>query len=434
MTIRAALPFGPVALGLSLVLSATPPAVATNASVAVAGTTEQSRAARHARSNIAKARAALAHGRTATAIAYAERAVAFDPLAAEYRATLGQSYLKAGRFQSARDAFGDALHLDGGNGKTALQFALMQIANGDWAAARATLDAHAATIPVADRGLAIALAGDPVAAVELLGPAARTPTANAKIRQNLALSLALAGRWREAQTIVAIDVAPADVGPRILEWSMFSRPKSASDQVAALLGVRPVADAGQPQALALRTVSPAAAVAAALSTPVESPASETAEAPAQATADPIALAAAAPVRPSIAGIVFGPRAEVVQALPVSLPTYRARPATRARQVAATIVSHTPGKGNFYVQLGAYDTADIARDAWARAVRKFGALSGHVPQGVGIAANGSTYYRLSVGGFAREDAVSLCRGYRAHGGVCFVRAGAGDQTAQWAKAG
>ncbi|WP_430983686.1 hypothetical protein, partial [Escherichia coli] len=80
--------------------------------------------------------------------------------------------------------------------------ALAQIATGDWAGARKTLDTHAATIPVADRGLAIALAGDPATAVEVLEPAARAPEADAKIRQNFALSLALAGRWREAQTVV----------------------------------------------------------------------------------------------------------------------------------------------------------------------------------------------------------------------------------------
>ena len=44
----------------------------------------------------------------------------------------------------------------------------------------------------------------------------------------------------------------------------------------------------------------------------------------------------------------------------------------------------------------------------------------------------TFYRLSVGGFARGDAVSMCSAYRARGGACFVRAGAGDQIAMWAR--
>ena len=46
----------------------------------------------------------------------------------------------------------------------------------------------------------------------------------------------------------------------------------------------------------------------------------------------------------------------------------------------------------------------------------------------------SFYRLSVGGFARGDADAMCRRYRATGGVCFVRAGAGDQVAQWLRPG
>ena len=50
----------------------------------------------------------------------------------------------------------------------------------------------------------------------------------------------------------------------------------------------------------------------------------------------------------------------------------------------------------------------------------------------VTTKGKSFYRLSVGGFARGDAVALCLGYRATGGSCFVRAGAGDQVAMWAK--
>src|SRR3546814_7635088 len=83
------------------------------------------------------------------------------PREAGYRAVLGQSYLTDGRFTSARQAFTDALALDSNNGKVALSLALAQTAEGDWTAARATLDDHAGVIPATDRGLALALAGDP---------------------------------------------------------------------------------------------------------------------------------------------------------------------------------------------------------------------------------------------------------------------------------
>ena len=443
MTIRSAISIGPITQGMSvLMLGASLAALATS-SIAAASAREQSRAEQHARRDITKARAALAHRQVAAAIAYAETAVSFEPNVAEYRMTLGQGYLKAGRFVSARDAFGDALTLDPSNGKAALQLALMQIGTGDWAGARTTLDAHAATIPVNDRGLAMALAGDPVGAVEVLGPAARSPDADAKTRQNLALSLALAGRWREAQSVVAVDLAPTDVAHRLLEWSTFSRPASASDQVSALLGVVPVADAGQPQALALnRVAKPATAVASAVVTaPVHPEPSEgAAQEPALATTQPeaaVAVAQLAPVAPTIAGVVFAPRREVVQAVPNYVPrtTGGRMLASRVkadRQSAPTKAQRSPAKGNFYVQLGAFETAAVAHDAWLRAGRRFAALAGHVPHGMGIAAGRNSYYRLSVGGFVRDDAVALCRTYRQRGGDCFVRTGAGDQIAAWAR--
>ena len=50
----------------------------------------------------------------------------------------------------------------------------------------------------------------------------------------------------------------------------------------------------------------------------------------------------------------------------------------------------------------------------------------------ISSAAGNFYRLSVGGFARADAAALCRRYKAQGGDCFVRAGAGDKVALWAK--
>ncbi|MGK3808204.1 tetratricopeptide repeat protein, partial [Enterococcus faecium] len=85
----------------------------------------------------------------------------------------------SGRFDSARAAYGDVLQLTPGNGKAALNLALTQIASGDWMGARATLGAHSRAIPVADLGLATALAGDPAGAVAMLTPVARSGEGNA---------------------------------------------------------------------------------------------------------------------------------------------------------------------------------------------------------------------------------------------------------------
>lgn len=436
MKTRSAITFGPlrlgpIALSLSVLLLGGTAVGLTGASIAAASARDQSRAERQGRAEAAIAQKALAAQKIDVAVAHAESAVGFQPQVAAYRMLLGQSYLKGGRFASARDAFADALTLDGSDGRAALHFALAQIATGDWAGARKTLDAHAAIIPVSDRGLAIALAGDPAAAVDLLGTAVRAPEADAKLRQNYALSLALAGRWREAQTVVAMDVAPADVARRILDWSTFSRPKSASDQVATLLGVTSVVDAGQPAQLALnRTARPDGPALASAAAPLDSfmpkappAAPSVAEQP---TPEPVAVAAA-PVGPSIAGVVFAERKEVVQPLPVE----RSAPIRVAMQKAA-VAPHAVATGKFFVQLGAYDNAGVAHDAWGRATRRYAAFAGHRPQGMTVTAAGKSFYRLSVGGFARGDAVAMCERYRASGGTCFVRAGAGDQVAMWAK--
>lgn len=220
--------------------------------------------AKKAEAEARDARKALAKRRAPEAVQHAEAAVANDPTNGRYRALLGQAYLLAGRFASAGQALTDALTLNPEDGRVALNLALARIAQGDWAGARQTLQTHADQIPASDRGLGFALAGDPVTAIEILTPAVRDPGATAKTRQNLALSLALAGRWREASEIAAMDVAPDQLQARLLEWASFSRPTSAYDQVASLLGVRPVQDVGQPIALAL---SHQAGVAVAAATP-----------------------------------------------------------------------------------------------------------------------------------------------------------------------
>jgi Flp pilus assembly protein TadD len=376
----------------------------------------------------AKATKALGKGNAAAAVPLAEQAVALSPREASYRALLGRSYLQAGRFASARATLEEAVRLDGGHGGAALSLVLAQIATGDWATARATLDAKAEVIPAADRGLALALAGDPAAAVALLTQAARQPGATAKTRQNLALSLALAGQWGMAKAVAAADMPPGQVDARMVEWAAFAQPRSASDQVASLLGVSTTVDAGRPTTIALD--APVAQVAAA----------DVAVAPPPVVAT---LPSIAPERAAaFAGVTFGPAREVSQPLPLvaarpvrssSVPLIRAQAGPNKvafTRAAAPAISARPVKGDWYVQIGAFDSAGVARDAWGRATRRFAAFKGRMPTGMNFAHGKGSFYRLSVGGFTRADAVGLCGRYRAVGGSCFVRIGAGDQMAQW----
>ncbi|MFD1033374.1 SPOR domain-containing protein [Sphingomonas hankookensis] len=378
-----------------------------------------------------KAMRALAKRHPEQAVTFAEQAVALSPRDATYRALLGRMYLAAGRFGSASQAFSDVLALDPTDAKAALNLALAQTATGEWVTARETLTAHSARISPADRGLALALAGDPAGGIALLSEAARDPAATATVRQNLALALALDGRWVDARTVASVDMAPAQVDQRLTEWAAFARPEHAAQQVAALLGVTPAADRGQPVQLALAAPTVPAALAHAAPVP-EVPAAVVAVEPVNDTpvvpaVAPVQLAAA--VRPAI---TFAPRREIVQSLPDSY--MRQTPVRMAArpQPAVAPQAKAPTTGTYYVQLGAFDNAAVARNAWRRMSRNVPRLAALSPQGMQTSVRGASFYRLSVGGLARSEAGTLCGSVRAKGDRCFVRTHAGEQLASWAR--
>lgn len=377
---------------------------------------------RQATADAASASKAIEAGEGVEAVDFAERATAARPRRADYRTLLGQSYLKAGRFASARAAFADALTLGATEPRAALDLALVQIALGDVPAARATLVEHQAIIPAADLGLAVALAGDPAQGVTILTAAARSARTDVKTRQNLALALALDGRWAEARAVAATDVNPGQLDARMEQWARFVRPTGASDQVATLLGVKPAADAGQPVALAL--VAPAPVRVADLSAPAAD--APLVDAPALPAPRPTLAAWAAP-RP------------VVQPLPTSRATAPAAIATRSaapvvvvRRHAEPVASLKPSQGGWYVQVGAFRNASLAEGGWAQAVSRAAVLRGRTPQQASFRTDSGVFTRLSVGGFSHDEAVAACRTLRAHGGACFVRTGAGEQIAAWAR--
>lgn len=404
--------------------------------------------ARKAAQSAKSARRAMAKRNAQLAVTHAEAAVAFDPRNGEYRQLLGETYLFAGRFVSAVQALDEALSLDPANGRVALNLALAQVATGEWQNARETLTTHAATIPASDRGLAFALAGDPGTAVALLSDAARQPEADAKTRQNLALSLALAGQWQQAKAVAALDLPSDQVDGRIMQWATFSRPQNAYDQVAGLLGVTPVADQGQPERLALAHSMSVAVAAQQVVDPVDSymPGTGTATAVDMAAAAPAAPAAdvgsvaavevpvPAALAPSGSQVVFGERKEVVQAVPMMLakavPAVKASVGSARVMKAVRVAKFVQGDGEWAVQLGAYDSSGVAKDAWGRAVKRIPALDGLSPSSGSITTEAGSFQRLSVGGFSRADAVKLCGKVRAKGGACFVRTTAGDKAANW----
>lgn len=434
------------------------------AGIESASSMSEARAAKAAAKAAEKAEKALAKGQVEKAAGEAEIAVAARPDHAAYRALLGRAYLAAGRFASAEAALRDTLTLDAADGRTALSLALAETAQGDWAGARETLKAHQAIIAPTDRGLAFALAGDPVLAVDILTNAARAPNADAKTRQNLALALALAGRWNEAKIVASQDVAPQDVDKRIMQWASFSQPKDAADQVASLLGVTPAYDPGQPTRLALVQSAPVALAAvepvvAAAEPVVEEPVIAETFVDAPVAAEPVVEVAAVEATPetvaaveaaepiveqavamaNAAGIVFLPRAEVVQAVPAftaAAPVVRAEPsADRSPVRAAAAKAYVPAQngGRYVVQIGAYDSAAVAEDSWSNMVRRHKVLAGYMPSSMTIAdGDNAGLVRVSLAGFASErDALKICGRLKANGASCFVRMAATDSPVRWA---
>lgn len=417
--------------------------------LAVASGKVETADAKKAAKSAQAARKALKKGKGQLAVTLAEAAVAFDPKNGEYRKLLGETYLFTGRFISAAQALNEALSLNPTDGRTALNLVLAQVATGEWTTARQTLETYAATIPASDRGLAFALAGDPGTAIALLGDAARQPGADAKTRQNLALSFALAGQWQQAKAVAAVDLPADQVDARIMQWATFARPQNAYDQVASLLNVTPIADAGQPERLALSRSLPVAVAAQQATSPVDAfmpgqTAVDTAvAAPTPApVSDPETAAPVEVAAPSGGQVVFAERKEISQRVPVIAPVERqtaVKPivAVKASAVNTPVrkveaVAFVPAKGEWFVQLGAYDNSGVARDAWGRVVRRVPALSGMTPFAAAVKTEAGSFQRLAVGGFSRADAVKLCGKVRAKGGACFVRAGAGDQVASWSK--
>jgi Flp pilus assembly protein TadD len=416
-----------------------------------------------AKSLFAKAEAAVRKGEYKEGLGFAERAVELSPRDVGYRMILADLYLKNGRFQSAEATFADVRQLDPTNARASFSIALARIALGRPAGAVAELDRLAETASPADIGLAYALAGEPGRAIEMLEPAARAPGATGRTRQNLALSYALAGEWEKARVTAAQDLSPADLGARLQQWAALAQPGGGATQVAALLGVTPAEDPGQPVRLALAQPAPDAnAFAAAEPQPEPAPETVAPTAPALALADsasePVASPQAEPVRlaagdlpqwvserpaaeasaPAQAEETRPLYAEAVQALvtpqpSVTAPARSIEPlaprfqAPRSRPAAAH-----QGPGRFAVQLGAYSSSSSVERAWAQMLKRFG-FADLTPLSTTVTVPGrGTLHRLSVAGFAsREAAGRTCRSIQARGGACFVRTVAGDSPVRWA---
>ncbi len=414
-----------------------------------------------------RAQMALGSGDYASASNFAERAVENRADDAALRTLLGNAYFAAGRFASAASAYRDSLTLAPAQPQVVLKLALVEIAQGRNADALALLESGRGMIDPSDHGLALAIAGRPNEAVQLLDMAARAIGAEARVRQNLALAHALAGDWMAARTIAEQDLSPGQVDQRIQQWMALAKPARPSDQVAALIGVTPAAsDPGQPVRLALsrssdtRYAQAAPVVPAPVFAPQPVPVAAPVPAPPQAVAAPaftapepapIAVAAAEPApapepepakpTPKAESMTFVQAmmaAEAPSAFGALAPRERvapAKPAGNKAKPASLRKAAMPvarGRSNAVVQLGAYGSPQRVQLAWQQLTGRYPALRNYTPRRARCAGPRGRVWRLAIMCFARQRAaIARCNQLRGRGGGCFVRTAAGDAPVQLA---
>lgn len=410
----------------------------------------RSSSAKAGKANLAyglRAQMALGAGDYASAVDLAEKAVEASPKDAAVRALLGNVYFASGRFASAEGAYKDTLSLLA-DPQITLKLALVQIAQGKNGEAIVLLQSSRGIIEAPDYGLAMALAGQPGDAIQVLEQAARLPASDSRVRQNLALAYALSGDWTAARTIASQDLSPALVDSRIQQWMTLAKPAHASDQVASLVGVTPAAaDPGQPIRLALNKSDTQVAQTAPVQPQVA--AAEPAQAPAFAAPiveQPVAVAAAevpapapapqaAPESSPVASAAFiAPEAPAAYAMASSFAP-KAKPAVPPKKKPVFRTASAPragGNSKAVVQLGAYSSEARVQLAWAEITKRHPALKSYSPQVARFDSARGTVWRLSVKGFGDQREAQLrCQSLKSNGGSCFVRSTAGDSPVQFA---
>jgi len=387
------------------------------------------------------AQTALGKGSTVQAIALAEQAVLADPRNAAYRALLGTTYLRAGRFEAARQAYDEAMQLGEDSGKTALSLALADIALGRTAEAADTLNTYRDTIPASDYGLAMAMAGQTPTGIAALTDALRSGENTPKVRQNLAYAYALDGSWREAKLMAQQDVPADKLAARLQSWAIMGQPEDGRRRVASLIGAPLRADSGQPTSLALalfpepsKLAEEAAAKASQQSADLAAakasdrdgsalakaavaalPAAPRAAAPA-APLPSLADASSVPAKAQLAAIDLPPSNTAAPAAgafgPVSMP--KAQPVPAAAALA--------GKASPVVQLGSFASADGAQRAWRHVTAQHPVLGSYRSQFTEVTVAGRKFYRVQAAGFpGLAVARQMCQSVKAKGGVCLVMA-------------
>jgi cell division septation protein DedD len=174
------------------------------------------------------------------------------------------------------------------------------------------------------------------------------------------------------------------------------------------------------------------AQASALAAPALSPISAPAPASTPARARSVATSDTPPVRLNPdAPTVIAPKAlppapakPVVQTTTAQTPAVTPAPAAATTVQAQTAAINSAVSGKAVLQIGAYESPEIANGAWTAFKSRHAEVAGKLAQDVQKADLGAkgTWYRLRVGPFAdKASANSACAKLRSEGATCFVAA-------------
>lgn len=381
----------------------------------------------------------IAQGRPAAAVGILDNIAGRAPAA-----DVGLAYALAGRSDRAVELLESAARSPMATPRTRQNLALALAFAGDWNRARAIaaqdispsdVDARMAqwaqmarpgsgptqvatllgVSPGADRGRPVQVALGGVEPVVPGADAIQVAEAPAPSRADFA----------PAVPVAATEVAVADERPA--EAPAFWAPPETYQAEALAEAPESLAPAPAPRVVRVRPH----AMQVNYSAPVEQLADDAALAEVAAAEEAPAFRAEPAPRPAF----VAPRVPVASAAPP-----RAR---RAAYIRAAAIAPLPrstfrigeqvrsGAAPVVVQLGAFRSEANAERGWQQVATRYG-LSARRPLTTTYNHRGQTMHRVSVSGFASTaDAQRLCGQIRSHGGVCFVRATAGDASIRWA---
>lgn len=209
--------------------------------------------------------------------------------------------------------------------------------------------------------------------------------------------------------------APADrlmLAPRPVDLASEDAPRAALRPVPKIEQAAAPAVAPEPAPQAPIVAPEAVAAALALAQEISQ------------GAEPLAQPAPQPAAATPAPVVQAPKPAIgLQRSPLPKPRpaidLAARTATPAASPASEVNADTVAPGTNLVQLGAYDSADVARTEWQRLSVKFGSLLEGKQRLVQSAVSGGrTFYRLRAVGFADlSDARRFCAALTAEKADC-----------------